>query len=101
MSDMPDGLVAALASRYALEREIGAGGMATVYLARDLRHKRSVAGKGVCPQLGGAEGVEGLFLGIEPAAPGQKPHNLPGFGFGAAAAAGGGSTPAFLLSVFA
>ena len=51
MSDIPESLAASLASRYVLEREIGAGGMATVYLARDLRHKRSVAIKVVRPEL--------------------------------------------------
>ena len=43
MSDIPQRLAAALGDRYVLERQIGAGGMATVYLARDLRHKRLVA----------------------------------------------------------
>jgi serine/threonine protein kinase len=53
MSDIPQRLATALGDRYVLEREIGAGGMATVYLARDLRHKRSVALKVVRPELGG------------------------------------------------
>ena len=41
--DIPDRLVAALADKYRLEREIGAGGCATVYLAEDLKHHRRVA----------------------------------------------------------
>ena len=53
MSDTPQRLAAALGDRYAFEREIGAGGMATVYLARDLRHSRPVAIKVVRPELGG------------------------------------------------
>jgi serine/threonine-protein kinase len=51
-----DRLAAALRNRYVVERELGAGGMATVYLARDLRHKRLVALKVVRPELGGARG---------------------------------------------
>ena len=43
MSAAPDRLTAALADRYRLERELGAGGMATVYLADDLKHDRKVA----------------------------------------------------------
>ncbi len=43
---MNDRLVAALADRYRLERELGQGGMATVYLARDLRHDRNVSAEG-------------------------------------------------------
>jgi serine/threonine protein kinase len=65
MSDIPRHLAAALADRYVLEREIGTGGMATVYLARDLRHKRSVAVKVVRPELGGRDGVERFLREIE------------------------------------
>ena len=43
MSDLPARLTAALADRYRIERELGAGGMATVYLAEDLKHQRQVA----------------------------------------------------------
>lgn len=43
MSDIPQALAAALSDRYVVERQVGAGGIATVYLARDLRHKRAVA----------------------------------------------------------
>ena len=45
MPDLLDRLKTALADRYAIEREIGAGGMATVYLAEDLKHHRKVAVK--------------------------------------------------------
>jgi serine/threonine-protein kinase len=43
MADLVDQLKAALADRYAIERELGSGGMATVYLAEDLKHHRKVA----------------------------------------------------------
>lgn len=59
MSDIPGGLAAALSDRYVLERQVGAGGMATVYLARDLRHKRLVALKVVRPELGGRRSSAG------------------------------------------
>ncbi len=51
MTDQLDRLKAALADRYAIERELGAGGMATVYLAEDLKHKRKVAVKVLKPGL--------------------------------------------------
>ncbi|MEP7325188.1 MAG: serine/threonine protein kinase, partial [Gemmatimonadota bacterium] len=43
MTDVPDRLTDALADRYRIERELGQGGMATVYLAEDLKHRRMVA----------------------------------------------------------
>ena len=49
--NIPSGIADALAGRYRLEREIGAGGMATVYLARDLKHDRDVAIKVLRPEL--------------------------------------------------
>jgi serine/threonine-protein kinase len=48
---VPDLLTAALAARYRIEGELGAGGMATVYLAQDLRHDRKVALKVLRPEL--------------------------------------------------
>ena len=45
MTDVPERLTAALAERYAIERELGAGGMATVYLAHDLTHERQPHGE--------------------------------------------------------
>src|SRR5438876_10247991 len=58
MSDALERLGAALAEHYAIERQIGAGGMATVYLARDLKHDRSVALKVLRPELAAVLGAE-------------------------------------------
>src|SRR5687768_1666048 len=82
-------LRAALEDRYALEREIGAGGMATVYLAEDRRHRRPVAVKVVRPELGGPLGLERFLREIELAARLQHPHILPVFDSGVIEAAGG------------
>jgi len=82
MSEIPERLAAALSDRYVLERQVGAGGMATVYLARDLRHKRLVALKVVRPELGGREGVDRFLREIELAARLQHPHILPVFDSG-------------------
>ncbi len=51
MTDVLDRLKSALADRYAVERELGAGGMATVYLAQDMKHDRKVAIKVLRPEL--------------------------------------------------
>ncbi|HZM26007.1 MAG TPA: hypothetical protein VFB89_01505, partial [Gemmatimonadales bacterium] len=58
-------LQAALGARYTLERELGRGGMATVYLARDLRHRRSVAVKVLHPELSAVLGPERFLREIE------------------------------------
>jgi Tol biopolymer transport system component/tRNA A-37 threonylcarbamoyl transferase component Bud32 len=68
---------AALAARYAVEREIGAGGMATVYLARDLKHPRRVAVKVLRPDLAATLGARRFVQEIEVAAQLQHPHILP------------------------
>ena len=70
-------LTAALADRYRIEREIGAGGMATVYLAEDLRHHRKVAVKVLRPELAASIGPERFMREIEVAARLQHPHILP------------------------
>jgi eukaryotic-like serine/threonine-protein kinase len=70
-------LATALSSRYDIERELGQGGMATVYLARDLRHRRRVAVKVLRPELAAALGHERFFTEIETAAQFQHPHILP------------------------
>src|SRR5688500_1211277 len=70
-------LRAALADRYRLEREIGRGGMATVYLAEDLRHRRKVAVKVLRPELAATIGPDRFLREIEIAAQLQHPHILP------------------------
>src|SRR5262245_42824120 len=75
-------LKATLSERYAIEREIGAGGMATVYLARDLRHQRPVALKVLNPDLGAVLGVERFLAEIRVTANLQHPNLLPLFDSG-------------------
>jgi serine/threonine-protein kinase len=70
-------LTTALADRYRIEREFGAGGMATVYLAHDLRHERDVAIKVLHPDLGAALGAERFLSEIRTTARLQHPHILP------------------------
>ena len=77
MSDTLTRLTAALADKYRIEREIGAGGMATVYLAEDLRHGRQVALKVLRPELAATLGNERFFREIQVAARLQHPHILP------------------------
>src|SRR5688500_13934184 len=82
--DLPSQLRAALAGRYQLEREIGAGGMALVYLARDLKHDRQVALKVLKPELGAVLGVERFLAEIRVTANLQHPNLLPLFDSGEA-----------------
>jgi serine/threonine protein kinase/tetratricopeptide (TPR) repeat protein len=77
-------LAAALAERYRLERELGQGGMATVYLAEDLKHRRKVAIKVLRPELSAALGVERFLREIETTANLQHPHILPLYDSGSA-----------------
>ena len=77
-------LRASLAERYDIEREIGAGGMATVYLARDQRHDRHVALKVLNPELGAVLGVERFLSEIKVTANLQHPNLLPLFDSGEA-----------------
>ena len=74
----------ALVERYEIEREIGAGGMATVYLARDQRHDRRVALKVLNPELGAVLGVERFLAEIKVTANLQHPNLLPLFDSGEA-----------------
>ena len=77
-------IAAALADRYAVERELGAGGMATVYLARDLRHARPVAVKVLRPELTAALGRERFVREVTTTANLRHPHILPLFDSGEA-----------------
>src|SRR3989449_11252250 len=69
-------LTAALAGRYAIERELGRGGMATVYLARDLKHDREVALKVLRPELAAVLGAERFLEEIRISAKLDHPHIL-------------------------
>ena len=77
MTDQLDRLKAALADRYVLERELGAGGMATVYLADDPKHHRKVALKVLQPDLAATLGPERFLREVTIAANLQHPHILP------------------------
>jgi serine/threonine-protein kinase len=84
---MPDSLsrlAAALADRYRIERELGQGGMATVYLAQDLKHDRKVAIKVLRPELAAVIGADRFLSEIKTTANLQHPHILPLFDSGAA-----------------
>ncbi|MGQ0642336.1 MAG: protein kinase domain-containing protein [Gemmatimonadaceae bacterium] len=83
--DVTGQLQAALAGRYTIDREIGAGGMATVYAARDVRHDRRVALKVLRPELGAVLGVERFLSEIRVTANLQHPNLLPLFDSGESA----------------
>src|SRR5688572_22569570 len=70
-------LSSAIADRYRIERELGAGGMATVYLAQDLKHDRQVAIKVLRPELAAVIGAERFVSEIRTTANLQHPHILP------------------------
>ena len=76
------GLNEALEGRYRIERELGEGGMATVYLAHDERHNRHVALKVLKPALAAVVGAERFLAEIETTAKLQHPHILPLFDSG-------------------
>ncbi len=84
MTDAFDRLKTALADRYTIKEEIGAGGMATVYLAEDLKHHRKVAVKVLRPELSAAIGPERFLREIEISANLNHPHILPLFDSGEA-----------------
>jgi eukaryotic-like serine/threonine-protein kinase len=84
MTDIPARLTSALADRYALERTLGEGGMATVYLADDLKHNRKVAIKVLKPELAAVLGGERFLAEIQTTANLQHPHILPLFDSGEA-----------------
>jgi eukaryotic-like serine/threonine-protein kinase len=84
MPDLIGRLQSALADRYRLDREVGAGGMATVYLAEDVRHDRRVALKVLRPELAAVIGAERFLAEIKLTANLQHPHILPLFDSGEA-----------------
>jgi serine/threonine-protein kinase len=77
MTDLLERVTQALADRYTIEREIGSGGMATVYLAEDQKHHRPVAIKVLRPELAAALGPERFLREIELTARLNHPHILP------------------------
>ena len=77
MHDSLERLTAALAGRYAIEREVGAGGMAIVYLAQDLKHDRKVAIKVLNPDLAQSLGAQRFLAEIKVTARLSHPHILP------------------------
>ena len=84
MPELLGRLQSALADRYRLDREVGAGGMATVYLAEDVRHDRRVAVKVLRPELAAVIGAERFLAEIKLTANLQHPHILPLFDSGEA-----------------
>jgi serine/threonine-protein kinase len=84
VADTFDRLKTALADRYAIEEEIGSGGMATVYLAEDLKHHRKVAVKVLRPELAAVLGADRFLKEIEVTANLQHAHILPLFDSGEA-----------------
>ena len=99
MADPSDRLDAALADRYRLERELGQGGMATVYLAEDLKHRRQVAIKVLKPELAAVLGAERFVQEITTTAALQHPHILPLFDSGRTGGQTDGRTDDFLYYV--
>ena len=76
-SDRIARLIAALEGRYRIESELGEGGMATVYLAKDIKHERKVALKVLKPELAAVVGAERFLAEIKTTANLQHPHILP------------------------
>ena len=84
MNEPTGRLTAALAGHYSIERELGHGGMATVYLAHDVKHDRKVALKVLRPELAAVLGAERFVQEIKTTAALQHPHILPLFDSGEA-----------------
>jgi eukaryotic-like serine/threonine-protein kinase len=84
MSTLETRLSAGLSGRYAIQRELGQGGMAVVFLAQDLRHERKVALKVLKPEIGVEIGAERFLREIKMAAGLTHPHILPVFDSGEA-----------------
>ncbi len=92
-------LRASLADRYRLERELGQGGMATVYLAHDLKHDRKVAVKVLRPELAAVIGAERFLSEIKTTANLQHPHILPLFDSGQTVGRSDGQEGSYLFYV--
>ena len=99
MTDVLQCLTAALADRYLIDRELGAGGMATVYLAHDVKHDREVALKVLKPELAATLGAERFLLEIRVAAKLNHPHILSLYDSGRVAESQGGNGQEFLYYV--
>ncbi len=84
MPDVPPSLAAALLPRYRIERVLGVGGMATVYLAHDVRHEREVAVKVLNRDVADAVGADRFIAEIRTTAHLRHPHILPLFDSGPA-----------------
>jgi len=93
MADLLERLQASLGDRYHLERELGRGGMAVVFLARDLKHDRAVALKVLRPELAAALGAERFLREIRVAAQLSHPNILPLFDSGRVAASPASRAP--------
>jgi eukaryotic-like serine/threonine-protein kinase len=91
MPEITSRLSTALADRYKIDRRLGAGGMATVYLAEDLKHKRKVAVKVLKPDLAAVLGAERFVQEITTTASLQHPNILPLFDSGTAGETDGGT----------
>jgi serine/threonine protein kinase len=91
MADLTDQFSAPLADRYRVERRLGEGGMATVYLAEDRKHGRKVAVKVLRPELAALLGADRFLQEIKTTAQLQHPHILPLYDSGSAAAGRGGA----------
>ena len=98
MAEITEHLSTALADRYRIERRLGEGGMATVYLAEDLKHGRKVALKVLRPELAAVLGADRFVQEIKTTAQLQHPHILPLYDSGSTVSAHGGS-PGFLYYV--
>jgi serine/threonine-protein kinase len=92
MAEVTERLSTPLADRYRIERRLGEGGMATVYLAEDLKHDRKVALKVLRPELAAVLGADRFVQEIKTTAQLQHPHILPLYDSGSTATAQGGST---------
>jgi serine/threonine-protein kinase len=90
MAEITEHLSTALADRYRIERRIGEGGMAAVYLAEDLKHDRKVALKVLRPELAAVLGADRFVQEIKTTAQLQHPHILPLYDSGSTAPAHGG-----------